>query len=69
LLQIYCQRFSNQVNVTFARSEDAAGFLAHAQSAPFYVCDHLVSLATTGVFSSVLAFSLRLWDFNLSIFI
>lgn len=43
LLQIYIQRFSNQVNVTFARAEDAATFIEYAQSAPFYVAQRLVS--------------------------
>lgn len=43
LLQIYIQRFSNQVNVTFARAKDAAAFIEYAQSAPFYVAERLVN--------------------------
>ncbi|KAF3389164.1 hypothetical protein F1880_003373 [Penicillium rolfsii] len=46
LIQIFRQRLSDQVNVTFARSEDATGFLAHTKSGPFYVGGHLVSLLT-----------------------
>lgn len=46
LLQIYLQRFRNQVNVTFARSEDAAAFFEYTQSGPFYVAGRLVSSPT-----------------------
>ncbi|KAJ5176053.1 uncharacterized protein N7482_001930 [Penicillium canariense] len=44
LLQIYLQRYRNQVNVTFARGEDAAAFLAYAQATPFYVAGRLTTV-------------------------
>lgn len=43
LIQIYLQRNSNQVNVTFAHPEAAAALITHAESTPFYVAGHKVN--------------------------
>ncbi|KAJ5368595.1 uncharacterized protein N7496_008355 [Penicillium cataractarum] len=40
LIQIYLQRNSNQVNVTFAHPEAAAALITHAESTHFYVAGH-----------------------------
>ncbi|CEJ59187.1 hypothetical protein PMG11_07820 [Penicillium brasilianum] len=37
LIQIYLQRRSNQVNITFANHEHAVAFVTHTDSTPFFV--------------------------------